>query len=161
MDTPELESTKIDRATEPRRTAQRHTGFWLCAIGVFWIQAFFYGFERVAVVVAAVMSALFAMVWYLESTPKDEPPSKTEVAVATAWRWTRIVAGLATLIVFGGIPFAARILGFPLSSRLLVVFAVSILIAGFAVWVAIYGWRNFILDRQIHKERKRRYGWRE
>jgi hypothetical protein len=65
------------------------------------------------------------------------------------------------VIVFGGIPIAALILGFPVDSRFLAALLAGVVVAALAVWVAVYGWsRTFIRDPQIHRERKRRYGWR-
>jgi hypothetical protein len=158
-DSPQLESTKIDLPAAPRRHGE--TVLWLSAIAVFWLQALLHGFERAAVVVAAVGSALFAMVWFLQARSRDRTASRGEIIVATAWRWARLIVGFAAVIVFGGIPIAALILGFPVDSRFLAALLAGVVVAALAVWVAVYGWsRTFIRDPQIHRERKRRYGWR-
>ena len=168
---PELESTKhegprapradIYSATEPRRKTSRRgeTVLWLCMIGIFWLLALVHGFGRRAVVIAGVASVLFATVWFLEVRSRDQKASRSEIVVATAWRWVRIIVGFAALIVLGAPPVAAIVLGAPLDGGLLLAMLISIASAALAVWVGIYGSYTLGGDPQVHSARKRRYGW--
>ena len=85
MQPPDLESTKIDSATEPRPQTSRRgeTVLWLCMIGIFWLLALIHGFDLRAVVIASVASVLFAMAWFLEARSTDQKASRVEIVVAT------------------------------------------------------------------------------
>ena len=112
-----------------------------------------------------ILAAFIGFCWFFESR-RSRPPSVAESALATAWLWfRRLVCFIATSLcaLVAGLLLVQIVRGeMPLTGIIGVVLAVAF---GFIIfhW-GLYGMGrkryDFLEDKPIHEERKRRYGWR-
>jgi hypothetical protein len=116
-------------------------------------------------ILAAVL-ALFTLVWFvLYERRRSTIVSKSERNLAFGWLVFRRIACFTTAALFGLL--AISVLFDPKNgssfSSLAGQFLSCALVSFVAAWVGIYGGGRRKLmsdDRAIHKERKRRYGWK-
>lgn len=137
--------------------------YFLIAIllGFIGLTVFFSGFDLGFSVLAGCFSVLIVMAVYLETRPLSTPPTRFETFVARLWMVLRqascVLVGMIFLLM--GLAGVYRIyIGAAVVDTM--VFPLACLGLGcMAIWIGLYGWsRNLARDRDLHAQRKARYG---
>ena len=137
--------------------------YFLTAIllGFIGLMVFFSGFHFGFSVFAGCFSVLIVMAVYLDTRSLSTPPTRFETFVARVWMVCRrascVLVGMVFLLM--GLAGGYRIY-IGAASANSVVFPLACLALGcMAIWVGLYGWsRNLARDRDLHAQRKARYG---
>ena len=144
------------------------TAFWLLVISAIMAIVKTGGVNLSTLFVFTFIATLIGIVWFF-SARRSKPVTTFEKVAATTWLFIRRLVGiigalfflmLALAIAFNLIEGTASIGILKRLGYALFVLWVSI----FCLWVVIYGqgWNRFALkdDVELHRENKKRYGWR-
>lgn len=115
---------------------------------------------RIVLGIATVFTLLWLLVY---ERRRSQVPSRSETLVARGWLIFRRTACFAVAAFFGVVAIGLAVVSEDWSRSRLGPILFSLFIAGMAVWVGLYGGGRALSmsdDREIHEQRKKRYGWR-
>jgi formate-dependent nitrite reductase membrane component NrfD len=119
-----------------------------------------------AVILQLVVGAatVFALLWLVVyERRRSSAPSPAERVLARGWLMFRRTVCFAVATFFVLVAIGVAVAAGDSSRSRLGPMLFSLFIAGMAVWVGLYGGGrapSMSDDREVHEQRKKRYGWR-